>query len=165
MSVRRERVTFEAVVAAVLLSALVVMMSAQVILRFFFGTSVTWLEEMIRLVFVWAVYSSVLVAAMDDSHIRVALHLSLLPERARLAALCLADILWVAFNGVVIYGAVTYSLSLLEFPYRLPTTGINLVWAFAIVPIGFFVMSIRILMNIRRRNRGELDAVDAQLEM
>ncbi|MWD25894.1 TRAP transporter small permease subunit [Aquicoccus sp. SCR17] len=165
MTDRKERFSLEAIAAAVLMTALVVLMSAQVILRFGFGMSVSWLEEVIRLVFVWAVYSCFLVAAIDDKHIRVALHVSLLPQKAQFVVLGLADLLWVAFNGVVIWGAVTYSLSLLDFPYRLPTTGINLIWAFAIVPVGFFILSLRILFNIRRRIRGELDLSDAQTEM
>jgi TRAP-type C4-dicarboxylate transport system permease small subunit len=56
-------------------------------------------------------------------------------------------------------------MSLWQYPYRMPTTGLNLIWAFAIIPIAFFILSLRILVNIRRRDRGELDMTDAQAEM
>ncbi|WP_164615401.1 TRAP transporter small permease [Pseudotabrizicola algicola] len=155
----------ETAIAAVLLTILMVMMTAQVVLRFGFGTSITWLEEVIRIVFVWAVYASVLVASIEDKHIRVALHITFLPHRLQLVVLGIADLCWIGFNAVVIYGACIYSMSLWQYPYRLPTTGINLIWAFAIIPVAFFILSVRILVNIRRRARGELDMTDAQAEM
>ncbi|MBE2278353.1 MAG: TRAP transporter small permease [Rhodobacteraceae bacterium] len=161
----KPRHNLEGVFAAVLLAALLVTMTIQVVLRAGFSMTVSWLEEAIRIIFVWAVYASVLVAAVDDKHIRVAQHLWLLPVTGRRVVLTLADLGWVAFNAVLIYGGTVYSLSLIEFPYRLPTTGVNLAWVFSIIPIAFTLLSIRILFNIRRRWRGEIDMSDAQKEM
>lgn len=155
----------EWVFAALFLAALLAAMSVQVALRSGFGMTISWLEEVIRVIFVWTVYACVLVAAVDDKHIRVAQHLLLFPVRTRKVIMGIADIGWIAFNALVIYGAVVYSLSLLEFPYRMPTTGINLVWAFSIIPIAFSLLSLRILVNIRRRWIDEIDMTDAQKEM
>lgn len=153
------------VVAAVLLVLLLIEMTAQIVLRFGLNTTVSWLEELIRINFVWAVYACVLVAAVDDKHIRVALHISLLPKRLQALFLGIADIGWVAFNAVIIYGACVYSLSLLEFPYRMATTGINLFWPFLVIPLGFSLLSILVLINIHRRAKGELEMTDVQKEM
>lgn len=161
----RPKFGVEGVFASVLLTALIAMMTVQVGLRFGLGTTLSWLEEVIRIVFVWAVYACILVAAVEDKHIRVALHLSLLPHRAHIAILAVADICWIALNTVVIYGAWVYSMSLWQYPYLMPTTGLNLIWAFSIIPLAFFILSLRILVNIRRRARGELDMTDAQAEM
>jgi len=155
----------EGIFAAALLAGLLAAMTVQVVLRSGLGMTISWLEEVIRIIFVWAVYACVLVAAVDDKHIRVAQHLLLLPVRARKIVLGIADMGWIAFNTIMIYGATIYSLSLIEFPYRMPTTGINLVWAFSIIPIAFTLLSIRILVNIRRRWTGEIDMTDAQKEM
>ncbi len=155
----------EGVFAAVFLAALLVTMTVQVVLRSGLGMTISWLEEVIRIIFVWAVYACVLVAAVDDKHIRVAQHLLLLPIKARKVIMGIADIGWVAFNALVIYGATVYSLSLIEFPYRMPTTKVNLVWVFSIIPIAFTLLSIRILVNIRRRWIDEIDMTDAQKEM
>ncbi|MBZ8135431.1 TRAP transporter small permease [Afifella sp. IM 167] len=165
MGQSRIKIGPEAVAAAALFFVLLCLMTAQVVLRFGFGIAVSWLEEVIRLVFVWSVYSSFLVAAIDDSHIRVSLHISLLPPRWQNLVLGLADLVWVGFNSAIIYGACVYSLSLMQFPYRMPTTGVNLLWAFAIVPAGFFILSLRVLWNIRLRARGELQTSFTQAEM
>lgn len=155
----------EWIFAAVLLAALLATMTVQVVLRSGFSMTISWLEEVIRLIFVWAVYACVLVAAVDDKHIRVAQHLLLFPVKARKVIMGIADFGWIVFNVVVIYGALVYSLLLLRFPYRMPTTGINLVWAFSIIPIAFTLLSLRILVNIRRRWIDEIDMTDAQKEM
>ena len=152
----------EAWIAGTLLSVLVCLMTAQVVLRFAMNTSISWLEEIIRLVFVWAVYASILIAAADDRHIRVAAHLSLLPTAWQKVILAIADLVWIVFNLVVVYAALKYVLALIKRPYLLPTTGINLVWFFMIVPIGFLILSIRVAMNIRQRWTGSLDILDSR---
>lgn len=165
MDSSRPTFRLENIIAAILLAALLASMTTQVVLRFGFGSTISWLEEVIRILFVWSVYACVLVAAVDDMHIRVALHITLLPKRLQALVLAAADIGWVAFNALLIYGGVVYSLDLLQYPYRMPTTGINLVWVFSIIPIAFTLLSLRILLNIVRRWRGDLDMTDIQKEM
>ena len=147
----------EAWIAGLLLTVLVCLMTTQVFLRFALNISVSWFEEVIRLVFVWTVYASILIAASDDRHIRVAAHLSLLPIAAQRGVLVVADLVWIGFNLVVVYAAMTYVAALVRQPYLLPTTGVNLVWFFMIVPVGFLILSVRVLLNIRKRLAGSLD--------
>lgn len=45
---------------------------------------------------------------------------------------------------------------------RIAATGINLIWVFSIIPIAFMLLSLRILVNIRRR---WLDMTDDRKEM
>lgn len=157
-----DRTVPEAWIAGTLLTVLVCLMTAQVFLRFALNTSASWLEEVIRLVFVWAVYASILVAAADDRHIRVAAHLSLLPIVWQKVILAFADLVWIGFNLVVVYAALTYVVALITKPYLLPTTGINLVWFFMIIPIGFLILAIRVALNIRKRWTGSLDILDSR---
>lgn len=159
------KVPLEGWVATVLFAALVSMMTAQVVLRFGFGIAVSWLEEVSRSTFVWAVYASFLVAAADDRHIRVALHLSYVPHRVQKLFLMLADVVWIAFNFVVIYGAALYCIELYEYPYMMPTTDINLLWVFLVVPLGFGLLSIRVGVNIRKRITQSADIRDSRLDV
>lgn len=154
----------EAWAAAVLLSVLVVMLTAQVVLRFVFHIGVSWLEEVIRFVFVWSVYASFLVAAEDDRHIRVALHLSWMPQRWQTVMLTIADLVWIAFNLTVVWFAALYAQSLFEFPYISQTTGINMVWVFLVVPMGFLLMSVRVARFMIKRARGGAEIRDSRLD-
>ncbi|BAQ71430.1 TRAP transporter small permease [Rhodovulum sulfidophilum] len=141
---------------AILMTTVVALLGFQVVARFGMGRSFSWLEEVSRFAFVWAVYFGFVIAAEGDRHIRVSLHLGLLPTKLRLCMLTLADLLWLGFNAVVIWYGYQFTVSMFEFPYISQTTGINLVWVQMIVPLGFAFMSIRILqVMVRRWQTGE----------
>ena len=59
------------ILAAVLLAATVGMMTVQLVLRAIFNAPITWVEEVVRYCFVWAVYLGSVLALVRDSHIRV----------------------------------------------------------------------------------------------
>ena len=127
-----------------LMTVVVVLLGFQVIARFGFGRSFSWLEEVSRFAFVWSVYFGFVIAAQGDRHIRVGLQLEMLPEKPRLIAYTIADTLWLVFNGIVIWYGYEFTMSMFEFPYISQTTGINLVWVQMIVPLGFIFMSVRV---------------------
>ncbi|WP_354546291.1 TRAP transporter small permease [Roseovarius sp. MBR-78] len=139
------------------MTLVVTLLGFQVIARYGFGQAFSWLEEVSRFAFVWAVYFGFIMAAEGDRHIRVAVHLDMLPKRARLVMLTLADCLWLVFNAVVIWHGYFFTVSMFEFPYISQTTGINLVWVQMIVPLGFLLLSMRVVqVMIRRWRHGEL---------
>lgn len=159
----RARRTPEQWAGATLMTIVVVLLSVQIVGRYGFGRSFSWLEEVSRFAFVWAVYFGFVVAAEADRHIRVALHLQLLPPKGRLLMLTLADALWLAFNAVVIWHGYFFTMSMFEFPYISQTTGINLVWVQMIVPLGFVFISIRVIQVIIARWRTGVELHDARL--
>lgn len=159
----RVRRTPEQWVGAILMTIVVILLSVQIVGRYGFGRSFSWLEEVSRFAFVWAVYFGFIVAAEADRHIRVALHLQLLPPRGLLWMLTLADTLWLVFNGVVIWHGYIFTMSMFEFPNISQTTGINLVWVQMIVPLGFLFISFRVIqVMIARWKRGP-DLHDSRL--
>lgn len=129
----------------------VALLALQVVARFGFNRSFSWLEEVSRFAFVWSVYFGFVIAAAQDRHIRVSLHIEQLPRFWRLTALTFADALWLVFNAIVIWHGFWFTLSMFEFPFISQTTGINLAWVQLIVPLGFTLMSIRIAQAAWRR--------------
>ncbi|MEM5542704.1 TRAP transporter small permease [Sulfitobacter sp. AS92] len=148
---------------ALLMTLVVVLLGFQVIARFGMGRSFSWLEEVSRFAFVWAVYFGFVIAAAGDRHIRVSLHIEMLPPKARLVMLTLADVIWLGFNAVVIWHGYHFTVSMFEFPYISQTTGINLVWVQMIVPLGFAFMSVRIVQVMLRRWRTGQGPVDSRI--
>lgn len=140
-------------IAALLMTIVVALLGWQVFLRFVFGDTLSWLEETARFAFVWAVYFGFVIAAEKDRHIRVSLHIMMMPPLAQKIFMTLADLVWLFFNGIVIWYGTTFVASMFQFPYISQTTGINLVWIQMIVPLGFILMSLRILQVMVRRWR------------
>ncbi|MBB4303221.1 TRAP-type C4-dicarboxylate transport system permease small subunit [Rhodobium orientis] len=147
-------------IGAIAMTVVLALLGFQVVARFGFSRSFSWLEEVSRFAFVWAVYFGFVIAAEKDRHIRISLHIEALPRRPRLILFTLADAVWLVFNAVVIWHGYWFTMSMFEFPYISQTTGINLVWVQMIVPLGFLLMSVRIVQVMIRRWQGEEEHVD-----
>jgi len=76
--------------------------------------------------------------------------------------LTISDLLWVVFNILLIYKSFEYLFSMIEFPYYSQTTGINLLYIYLIVPIGFCLMTMRIVQNIFKRLHKEFSVIDSR---
>lgn len=151
-------------VGVVFMTAVFVLLSIQIFFRYFMGMNFSWLEEVSRFCFVWAVYFGFIVAAEQDRHIRVSVQIMMLPPFWQRILLTVADIIWLGFNAVVIWFGVTYVAEMFQFPMISQTVGINLVWVQLIVPLGFALMSIRIVQTMIRRWTQQVQVVDTRLE-
>ncbi|MFC0200350.1 TRAP transporter small permease [Paracoccus rhizosphaerae] len=148
----------------ILMTIVLVLLSAQVIGRYLLGWSFAWIEEVSRFAFVWSVYFGFILAAEKDRHIRVSVQLSMLPPRAQKIALTLADLIWLVFNAIVIWFGAIYIADMFSFPMVSQTTGINIAWIQLIVPLGFFLLSIRVIQVMIRRWKHDEGVIDTRLD-
>lgn len=87
--------------SALLLLAVVLLGIAQVISRYFFGTSLIWSEELIRLLYVWMI----LIAAANAEHMRVTFLDSVLPPRSVKLLRVLRMVVVLAMLALLVFGA------------------------------------------------------------
>lgn len=145
---------FEEAVCAVLLCLLMLLLGLQVVLRFGFGTALTWSEELIRFLFVWFAYLGAVLGAQRGAHIRITSFVALLPgARLRRAILLVADLAWVAFNLAVVMISWRLLETFLRFPQRSAALGVDLFWIYLVVPLSFALMTGR-LIQLRLRGEG-----------
>ena len=76
-----------------------IMLMAQVVVRFAFGHGLTFSEELCRFSFLYLVYFAASLVACKGAHIRVTAHTQKLPAPVRVGLLMLADLLWLGFNA------------------------------------------------------------------
>jgi TRAP-type C4-dicarboxylate transport system permease small subunit len=89
----------------------------------------------------------------------------MMPPLAQKIILTLADLVWLIFNSLVIWHGSKFMASMFQFPYISQTTGINLVWVQMIVPLGFALMSLRIVqVMVRRWKTHEPIVVDSRVD-
>ena len=103
---------FESHVCRILLASFVTLLFVQILSRQLFGTSITWIEELSVILFVWFAYFGASYAARITAHNRIGFHLSLLPRRTARRIEALGDAFWVGFNLVFIW----YAWKLLDPP-------------------------------------------------
>ncbi len=137
---------FEEVVCGLLLCGLMILLGAQVVLRYVFGMSISWHEEVTRLCFVWFAYFGASMAVQREGHIRVTSFILVLPEGViRHGVVMLADALWLFFNlAVLLYAWEFFEVSW-RFPQASGAIPIDVFWIQLIVAIGFAGMSLRLI--------------------
>jgi len=163
----KERVhSLETVISIASTLVLIVILTLQVFARFVLHKSIAWTEEVSRIAFVWAVYGSIVYTAKLDKHIRLTFVLMLFPAKVQKIILSLADLFWIGMNLMITYQSILYIMRLFRFPYISQTLGINLVFAYFIVPVGFALKSYRILMCIINRFReGDMVLQDSRMDL
>jgi len=141
----------EATVANLCLLVLVVVLLVQVAARYVFEIGVPWSEEVSRFAFIWFAYVSASYAVLRATHIRVTMFVDLVPARLAAMALVLADLIWIAFNALVVVSGVLLVQRMLRFPVYSTSLVLPLSYIYLVIPLAHGLMIARILQGYWRR--------------
>jgi TRAP-type C4-dicarboxylate transport system permease small subunit len=141
-------------ITAILFIVLIALLAMQVFLRYVVNKSVSWSEEVSRWFFIWIIYFGCMLAAKDEKHIRVTVQLNKLPKKVQKIVITIGDLIWVAFSIALGVLGLQMVLEMFRYPIRSNTTGLNMVFVYAIIPISFFTMAVWVIRSIIRRFKG-----------
>lgn len=148
----------EEVLCAFFLVSTVLLMSSQVFYRFFLGKAIASAEELARIAFLIMVYLATAHAVKHGRHVRVTAQFKLFPVHWRKYFIMFSDVIWLFFNGVVIWQGFLLYQSMAQFPLKSAVLDWNLKYVFAVIPIAFILQCIRILERYYKLYRaGELE--------
>lgn len=136
---------FESYICQVLLAFFITLLFIQIIFREVFNYTLSWGEELARFSFVWFVFFGAVVAARMAAHNRVTFQLKKFSKNTKNYIEGFADLIWLVFNGVMIWKSIYLINSMMHFTYTSPTLGWNMAYVYLIFPISFTLMSIRII--------------------
>ena len=136
---------FESYICQLLLSFFVTLLFLQIILREIFSYTLSWGEELARFSFVWFVFFGAVVAARLAAHNRVTFQFKMFSKKTQNYIEGFADLIWLIFNGVMIWKSIFLIKSMMQFTYISPTLGWSMAYVYLIFPIAFTLMSIRII--------------------
>lgn len=134
----------------ILLLMLTLMLTAQVIARYIFFTSISWIEEFSRIVFIWYIYLSISWIILQGRHIRVNFLDMVLPNTWKRPFFFLADSLWLLFNVIMTYYGYRFVESELTVYSETAILQIPEAAVHAIIPLGFGFMTIRLIQHMVR---------------
>ncbi|MEZ9525411.1 TRAP transporter small permease [Enterovibrio norvegicus] len=154
VKVRRHLNRIEEYTCCLLLAVFVTLLFSQILLRQFFQYSIPWGDEVATYLFVWFTYLGAVVAAKMSAHNRVSFHFKFFPPIVKTVCETLADLLWIAFNLYFVYLSYDFVFNKMNLFWKSQTTGIPMKYFYLILPIAFFLMSIRILWNMIDRLKG-----------
>ncbi|MCW2305899.1 TRAP transporter small permease [Rhodobium gokarnense] len=135
----------EEAVCCVALAVVAVCVFLQVIMRYLFHTALQWSEEVAAMAMVWAVYMGAALCVRERFHIRIMAGVMLLPKRAALASIVLADLGWAAFSVMMLVISADYLSVLAQFTSRSPRLGIDQLYPQSILVIGYGLMLARLV--------------------
>lgn len=92
----------EEIMCAILLSAMTIVIFAQIVLRFF-GLPLSWTEEVGRYMFIWLIYVGCASAVRKRKHICVELIDLFLKERGKFVISIISNVVFMVFAGILTY--------------------------------------------------------------
>ena len=133
----------DAIITAVTLSICVVLVNANVIMRYFFNSPIRWAEEVVTSLFVWTVFIGSAYAYRKHSHLGVDILVNLMPPKMKAVVksvmsvvelLVLAMLTWISSEYVyhLIYNRAGKMKIVMTDMLRIPKW-----WTAIAVPIGF----------------------------
>lgn len=150
---------FESHVCRILLACFVTLLFVQIVARQIFGFSITWIEELSIILFVWFAYFGAAYAARIAAHNRVGFHLNALPRTKARMVEAMGDVFWIVFNLVFVWQSVEFISRLKPF-VKAQTLGWEMRYVYLALPIAFTLMTLRILqVNYLKLVRG-IDPTD-----
>ncbi|HSB03802.1 MAG TPA: TRAP transporter small permease [Thermodesulfobacteriota bacterium] len=125
----------------------------EVILRYGFGRSLYFAEELSRLSFVWAGFLATSLALRKGVHASVHLIVDRFPKVPQKWVIVFSQVAVLFFLIVIFVAAIT----VLPHQWRqlTPTMEIRMFWFYLSVPIGVGLMIIQLLPQIQRALKGE----------
>lgn len=136
----------EEYLAVTTLVTLGITLTAQVFMRYVLGIGFGWVEELVRIQFIYVIYLGMIVGMQRYLHIRVTAGLLLFPEAMARALRAFADLVLFGFCLAVAWHAAEMALNALQFTFELKHLGISMFWAFLVLPISFGLQALRLAM-------------------
>lgn len=159
----------ESYICQILLVFFVCLLFLQIVLRIVFGgvdflsdfipilehyplpASLPWGEELSRFAFVWFVFFGATYAARLAAHNRVTFQFKIFPKIVGDISTLMSDLVWIAFNCIMVYYSINVIKEGFEFPEYSPTLDWVMSYIFLIFPIAFSLMTLRIIqVNIMK---------------
>lgn len=134
------------VILCVILVAMVVILAAHIFARYILNSSLTWSEELLKILLVWFGLLSVSVLAARREHVSIVVFKNRMPKKISAFLSKLTQLITVLVCLVVIYVGIQYMIAA---GYR-PTPALRLPYgyAYAAIPVSFFFVMIFEFRNL-----------------
>lgn len=139
---------FEKNFCVFLMTAILIVLTIQVVGRYVFNYTPQWSEELARYLFIWLTFTGIGYAAQQNAHIRIEAFNNMWPKSIRKVIAIIGELIWVAFNIIIIYVSAKYTYGVFASKQVSVAVKINMGWAYLAIPFGYALMTIRIIANI-----------------
>lgn len=139
---------FEEYFLAFTLSLSVLIIFAQVIMRYVLGSSLSWSEELARYLFLWEIWLGASFAVKHNKHLRADVLQTVLPKKFKYPIEVLYTVIWLAFCIFLAYKSTVLVSTISRVGQLSAAMRLPMKYAYASVPAGCILMSIRLIQKI-----------------
>jgi TRAP-type transport system small permease protein len=143
---------------ALFLSLMAIFVFANVILRYFFNSGLTWAEEASRYLFIWLIFLGAIVAFKENAHLGVDTLVRKLSARGKKTLFVVNNLLILITMCLV--GEGTFKLTLITVDQTSPSMGMPLAFVYASGLVASISMSAIALGNLYRLVTNKLNEND-----
>jgi TRAP-type C4-dicarboxylate transport system permease small subunit len=137
---------FEETLMAIALWAIVIIMGMQVVMRYLFGSSLSWSEEISRYFFIWFTFLGLSYAVRNNSHIRIDILESTFPKLKKPMEI-IGDAFFLAFCVYMIRPSITTLQGLYRTWQTSPALEIPMFFVYLSLLVGFILTILRLLQK------------------
>ena len=127
----------------------VIVVFVQVIMRYVFGNSLSWSEEVARYLFLWISWVGASYAVREDYHFRVTMFADILKGKMRHIFELLILFVWFAFSVFIVYQAFILNKMIFIRGQLSPALEISMLVPYASVLVGCGLMSFRLISKMK----------------
>ncbi len=131
-------------------TTIVLTIAVEVVRRFVLSYSSIWGEEIARYAFIYLVWIGASAAVRDRAHIRIDVLLHQLPARGKALLYLFGDFVMLAVAVIALYFSIETVLVSMKFGSVTHGLRIAQAWFLAAVPLGFSLLSLRLVQSIYR---------------
>lgn len=137
-----------------LVVVLVILVAAQVFWRYVLSNSLSWSEELARILFIWIIFLGTEITLRRRGHIAIDSLLQSLKDTPRLILNLIIDLFIVVFAVIVLISGI----ELMELSWKQPSPALQISksWIYLAVPLSMVLILIntfyKIIINISRRS-------------
>lgn len=142
----------------IMLSAMVVMVFGNVVLRYLFNDGIISSEELSRFLFIWITFLGAIVTMRDNAHLGLDSVVRMLSLRGKKTAFALSNLLMLGCCALMFYG--TFKQHGINATTRSPVTEIPMSWVYGVGYIASIAMSLMIIGKLVRLAKGEFNEAD-----
>ena len=146
----------EAAMIGTMVAAMSILMGMQVILRYVFQTSISWVEEVVVYFHIWCGFIGLSYCIRHNSDMRIDIS-NILPKKVASTLRWISDIILIAFYVYMAKAGVEVVLSLIQSGQKSPAAHIPMFLVYASIMVGCLLALLRFIQRIIRLSLARKD--------
>jgi TRAP-type C4-dicarboxylate transport system permease small subunit len=140
--------SFEVYIGAFCTGVMILLLLLQVFSRYVLQRAFSWTEELALIFFILSIYFGATAAIRRNQHLRLAVVLDKMSPKGRAIMEIINDIVFFAFNCIILTGLMALTTRLKANNVRTAMTNIPKWIVYAFLPFLFILMNIRLIQDI-----------------